>query len=159
MITAEKLQKVIHTLEQFTDEGVFTLELRSGSIRRDSSGQIFACLAGIYTLARCNGEWAELEYGEAEWHFRPEGEAYRWEEGADEMSHDLGFLYSKNYEYADYTHLERWARDNPELWGNKYGGEMFSESRAYGVDSVTLSDVLNHLRSVADRLAQREAVA
>ena len=186
MITAEKLQEAITTLEQFTDEDKYTLDMGRGSIHRDSSGRVFACLSGFYILAQCPGGWNEPKDGGAEQYCKPGGEEYSWTQGAEQLSHDLGFPYNENYEYADYTHLEKWASEDPELWGNHNGDLMFESATAYtdagplasddielrGSDDdgdrmfvsatarrgITLSDVLNHLRDVAERLARREYV-
>ena len=159
MTTARELRDVIATLEQFTDEAKYTLDMNDVGINKDPSGRVSTTLVGLYTLARCPGDWSEPQKDGNRWYCGPDGLEYSWAQGADEMSHDLGFPYSEYREDEDCTFLEQWARNNPELWGNEYGGNMFLGSRAYGVDSATVSDVLDHLRSVADRLAQREAVA
>jgi hypothetical protein len=55
----------------------------------------------------------------------------------------LGF----KYEYE----LEVWARKNPELWGNKYGDDMFCSRLAFTNDEdkkLTHRDIINHWKQV-----------
>ncbi len=54
--------------------------------------------------------------------------------------------------------LERWAENNPKLWGNKYGGDMFvfdiafiDDTKAYIDDlakQLTHRDIINHWKQV-----------
>lgn len=52
------------------------------------------------------------------------------------------------------SHLEQWAHENPEVWGNNYGSDMFYASSAFGLGfkNVTLKDISNHWYGVAKRL-------
>lgn len=55
--------------------------------------------------------------------------------------------------------LEEWADDNPELWGNEYGVDMFNSDgyRAFGFDEpgeCDLYDIAAHYRGVADRIEE-----
>ena len=69
-----------------------------------------------------------------------------WKEGADRMARDLGF-YNK-------TKLEKWAKENPKLWGNENGNSMFESNLAFGQlnDTLKLSEIISHWLKVADRI-------
>lgn len=66
-----------------------------------------------------------------------------YNDGADLMALDLGFKISPD--------LRCWAYCNPEIWGNRFGGGMFSNRQAWGF-SRTLKDVVEHLKDVQKRL-------
>ena len=86
--------------------------------------------------------------------------------GAEQMAKDLGF--------SNHAVLEDWARDNPDLWGNSYGGDMFKDEYAFIEDcddyedeyafiedcddyepvTVTLFSVIEHWRRVGNRVEQ-----
>ena len=82
-----------------------------------------ACHAGWYALATTEHEW-DGSYA----HFKDEkggwAPAITYGYGADRMAEAAG--YESRYK------LEEWAHENPEMWGNGYGGGMFSDSRAFG---------------------------
>jgi hypothetical protein len=47
--------------------------------------------------------------------------------------------------------LRRWAKDNPKLWGNKFGGGMFDLAEAFTDDSdkgLKHKDIINHWKQV-----------
>lgn len=76
------------------------------------------------------------------------GDRYKsFSEYAGEMANFLG-LECKFY-------LESWAVDNPEIWGNSDGTNMFYENKAFGISNyhnITLRDISNHWFKVAKRL-------
>lgn len=88
-----------------------------------------ACHAGWFAVAR-----------ELNW----ESSGYGFAHSARDMAKFLG-LDSK-------LSLENWANDNPKLWGNVSGVFMFVGENAFGKDGVTLLDISNHWREVADRI-------
>jgi hypothetical protein len=48
-------------------------------------------------------------------------------------------------------YLTDWARDNPKLWGNKFGQDMFSFWRAFTnsqFKKLTHRDIINHWKQV-----------
>ncbi len=62
---------------------------------------------------------------------------------ADTLAEFLGF--------GDMLDLRLWARDNPKLWGNKYGVFMFSDKRAFTNDKtkeIDHRDIINHWKQV-----------
>ena len=65
--------------------------------------------------------------------------------GANSLAVDLGF--------EDRQELEDWAHDNPEIWGNYFGHDIFVFTRAFGDDDdLTIHDIIDHWRNVADRI-------
>jgi hypothetical protein len=47
--------------------------------------------------------------------------------------------------------LERWAENNPKLWGNKFGRDMFNSWQAFTNDKnkwLTHRDIINHWKQV-----------
>ncbi|CAC9640019.1 hypothetical protein [uncultured Gammaproteobacteria bacterium] len=56
--------------------------------------------------------------------------------------------------------LEIWAQDNPELWGNKHGRDMFCGWRAFtddGDKQLTHRDIINHWKQVLKNI-EKEGV-
>jgi hypothetical protein len=54
-----------------------------------------------------------------------------YDDGADLLANDLGF--------ASHYALQNWAEENPKIWGNEGGDEMFGSASAYddaGFDGV-----------------------
>ena len=83
---------------------------------------------------------------------KEELEGKDWEYGTHLISNECGF--------EGRFKLKKWADNNPKLWGNKFGYDMFGENRAFGIkdeDDLKLSDIVAHLRGVSERCA--EAVA
>ena len=74
-------------------------------------------------------------------------EWYSFSEGADKFANILGFKHTRE--------LQEFLFDNPKLWGNAYGGELFGYNSAFGVhdiDSISLEDIVLHLRGFYDRV-------
>lgn len=73
------------------------------------------------------------------------GYMVHWDEGANAFARAVGFRH--------YEELEEWAALRPDLWGNPYGGDMFTRATAYGEtpqgDEVTIHTVMEHWRNVA----------
>jgi len=70
--------------------------------------------------------------------------------GAYLMANDLGVI--------DPDYLEAWAHANKEIWGNRHGGYMFSDRRAFGKSDKparTLVDIRNHWADVHNRARPR----
>lgn len=103
------------------------------------------CVAGWYVVAK------GTEDPETMRHIR--GNHVDYEYGAMLMAEDLGF--------RNEDELRAWAEDNPEIWGNKHGGSMFSRYDAYtGIFDIRVtceySDIITHWAKVADRLKAME---
>ncbi len=75
---------------------------------------------------------------------------YRYEVWSNALTVFLGFM--------DRRHLRDWAENNPKLWGNKFGGDMFvfeiafiDDTKAYIDDlakQLTHRDIINHWKQV-----------
>jgi hypothetical protein len=63
-------------------------------------------------------------------------------DGARRMAKDLGF--------HDELDMGDFAAANKDIWGNDYGGCMFSTAKAYGGAS-NLNEVIEHFKGVRDR--------
>jgi hypothetical protein len=65
---------------------------------------------------------------------------------ADALAEFLGFSEEKD--------LKCWAKDNPKLWGNIFGGNMFMDAVAFTDDTddkskkLTHRDIINHWKQV-----------
>lgn len=113
----------------------------------------------------CHGGWLALTFagfGEIYWQtvgyapekynqavYRNTFESVGFDHGSDRMARHLGF--------GDDDELVQWARDNPDLWGNTYGGHMFHPGmngrRAFNqVALFPLQVILDHWRDVALRI-------
>jgi len=78
-----------------------------------------------------------------------------YEGGSLKIATDLGF--------EDEHKLMNWADKNPEIWGNKDGGEMFSGSGAFGPEfeddeKLTLEIIGNYWIDVANALEFLEGI-
>lgn len=62
-----------------------------------------------------------------------------YDEGTELMASHLGIA-----DVAD------WANDNPEIWGNEHGYQVFSDIEAFN-DARTLGDIITYLEGVRDR--------
>ena len=101
----------------------------------------------------------------AGWYAVSQKDTERWEDsveigyllGAEWMAVDLGFLETV---YGNPVHyLEDWAADNPEIWGNDDGHDMFGLAWAYGdghnTRASSLRDIVEHWKRVRRRFAER----
>lgn len=71
--------------------------------------------------------------------------------GAKLMAHDLGF--------TDKEKLKEWADQNPKIWGNPYGIEMFCHRLAFvpmGAEITSLKQIYDHWKGVYDRVKAME---
>lgn len=77
---------------------------------------------------------------------------FHYQDGANKMAQDLGFKHMNE--------LQKWARDNEEIWGNNYGGIMFSSAEAFEYKerfkANCLEDIVQHWREVYERLLAKE---
>lgn len=79
---------------------------------------------------------------------------YNYEYWADALAIFFGYDWAKPVEYDCLT---TWANDNPEIWGNCYGGYMFNEGIAFGQSNnkFTHSVIIDHWSGVLDRLNKK----
>ena len=63
------------------------------------------------------------------------------------------FLFARDISMS-YADVRLWAYFNPDLWGNKNGGDMFGHRLAYIKEDrrLRLEDITAHWRGVADRI-------
>jgi hypothetical protein len=79
---------------------------------------------------------------------------YHYSIWADALAVFLGFSERKD--------LECWAKDNPKLWGNKYGDYMFMAAAAFTDDTgnlpkqLTHRDIINHWKQVLANIEKGE---
>lgn len=72
-------------------------------------------------------------------------------DGANLMAEHLGF--------EDSDELKGWADEHPELWGNKYGEDMFCDGSAFGGNDDTinrLDQIVDHWKEVKVRCLGHE---
>jgi hypothetical protein len=68
---------------------------------------------------------------------------YHYNIWVDTLTDFLGFSEEKD--------LECWAKDNPKIWGNKFGRDMFMTAVAFTDDTnkhLTHRDIINHWKQV-----------
>lgn len=77
---------------------------------------------------------------------------FHYQDGANKMAQDLGFKHM--------SELSEWAMQNPELWGNESGSNMFASKHAFLTDkefgATCLEDIIEHWRGVYQRLLVKE---
>ena len=99
------------------------------------------CLAGLISVVACDMPDLFNIHRKARWtdkfnEYEPTGWAYT-------LKVFLGCNFAK------------WARDNPEIWGYKYGMYMWHSKTAFGVEDhelLTHDMMIIHLRGVFNRL-------
>ena len=125
----------------------------------------YACFAGWYMMGRelARGSVEEVTFCEdgsddSYVRFRIDGmlRDLHYEGGVLRLATDLGF--------DEGSELTEWAAHNPDLWGNRHGGGMFSTPYAFDVDvdedaPFPVSTFVEHLRAVAERVRKWEARA
>ena len=142
IINIEGVKQIADTFatlaEQFPDEN--TVRMDAATIKRpagDSTGcGTFACHAGWYAFAQIEG----MDFP-GTWDPRPpylsgmeryvdaDGCTVNFGQGADWMAITAGFTRDGTMTPAEV--LERWADDNPDLWGNAHGWSMFTSPSAF----------------------------
>jgi hypothetical protein len=74
---------------------------------------------------------------------------------SEKMTELVGLPHPNAYLCGFSSGLGVWANNNPKLWGNKNGDEMFSTVMAFGKkdgDVITMQDIATHWYGVAERL-------
>ncbi len=66
--------------------------------------------------------------------------------GATLMAEHLGMEKAKD--------ICNWAENNPDIWGNNFGGALFSDCKAFGENGsfMYLESIINHWKGVKERL-------
>ena len=76
---------------------------------------------------------------------------YKYFVWADTLADFLGFEKMRD--------LEDWAKENPKIWGNDYGMNMFELTRAFTDDlpkQLTHRDLTNHWKQVLKNIEEEE---
>ena len=104
-----------------------------------------ACHAGWFELYDRSGNVADMGF-QANSMDTDDVDYFEFERGAEKISDFLGI--------EDPDQLEKWARENPDKWGNHNGDCIFSEDCAFGVgeETVTLEQIGQHWIEVGKRL-------
>ena len=106
----------------------------------------------------CHGGWGHVLFKQENISEHPNYAPF--EHGAAAIARFLGFS-DKCLGFDSYDNFAKWARLNPELWGNIAGGSMFHTDghRAFGYsfpDDCTLENIGQHYIAVGERLKTLE---
>ena len=87
------------------------------------------------------------------------GDIAGYHTGAEQIARDLGF--SDTPFRTPEENLIRWAEQNPRMWGNQYGCDMFQHPHAFSppgkrIKKVSIDQIIRHWHGVAERLEQNE---
>lgn len=85
------------------------------------------------------------------WYCIGKGLEDNWKGGMRAIAEDLGF--------DDEQVLKTWANQNPQIWGNEYGGSMFCDGVAFGKkhdNGFTLQTIINHWKGVKKRALKQK---
>lgn len=172
---AKRFRKAADTLERYNGEANRILRIRESYTyeREGHECGTVACVAGHYLLARRKDNFTAAKANDLSdlppWcsargvknlrvYVDADHERVFWGAGTYILADDLGF--------TDPGDMERWARENPDLWGAPVSSDMFMTQRAWGLkpelqsrpeEMMTLEHVIAHLRGVADRLEEANA--
>jgi len=138
--SSANVYKVIKTLESVLPliKRENHLNMFCGSVNGDYSCGTIHCHGGWYAIASKLHENKIVDY----------------ENGADQMAKDLGFV--------GYVDLLCWARENKKIWGNKFPQLMFSDEMAFyhktkrPLGAENLQHIIDHWREVAEKLKRLE---
>lgn len=144
--TKNQMQRVIDSFKTIEDaankKGAFDIEEdRVYTTQYDETtyecGTVH-CVAGWFAVANIKNKYIKEEIKEG---------YCNYEDGANLIAKRLGF--KSPYELA------KWAKENPEIWGNEYGTCMFSRESAYKDlegSNTPMTAIIQHLEGVRDRL-------
>ncbi len=142
----DKLKQFVSALDSLSDD-VKDMQVDMESTKEPTCGTP-GCHAGLISIvAKKLPELEEAHLKVFKIHFKTYKEIkqdlYVYTIWADALAEFLGF--------EDILHLTDWAVDNPKLWGNKYGENMFSSWQAFTNDKnkqLTHRDIINHWKQV-----------
>ena len=153
-IMAEKMDKaadVLHNAsKRYPDHRIamqsFLISQRK--VQDPEQCETVACMAGFYYLGKTTNPVFIKDKVQNTSYLSGDFSHYAgYEEGMTMFARDLGF--------NDKTELYTWAEEHPAIWGNRYGGNLFSVQNAYNVPAneyLTMEIVVAHLHNVAERL-------
>jgi len=112
-----------------------------------------ACHAGWFGVTQIKGAPKESRYRDGG--LQTVDESFGYAGAASKMARFLG--------KSDKLSLKNWAKNNPDLWGNDNGEQMFSDSVSRGnpflpgqpLRDIKLKDIAMHWFAVGDRIEQR----
>ena len=147
-----KLKQFVNALDALSDD-VKDWEVNMGSGRKpmcDTPG----CHAGLISIvAKDLPELQEIYENHIYFSEGCENERdYHYSLWADTLAEFLGFV--------DKRDLRAWAKDNPKLWGNKEGYNMFCSFFAFTYDlnkEITHIDIINHWKQVLKNIENEGA--
>ncbi len=140
-INKDKLKQLVNALDGLSDD-IKNMDVDMFAIKEpmcDTPG----CHAGLISIVA--KELPELqEIYENHIYFMSETEIfYKYYVWADTLADFLGFEKMRD--------LEDWAKENPKIWGNIFGGNMFKLTMAftdYLPKQLTHRDIINHWKQV-----------
>jgi hypothetical protein len=138
----DRLKEFVNALDALSDD-VKDMDVEMGSTSKPSCGTP-GCHAGLISivakdLPKLQDIYECLYF--LQWNIR--GSRYEYSIWADALAEFLGFSEEKD--------LECWAKDNPKIWGNKYGYDMFSARLAFTDDKskeITHRYIIEHWKQV-----------
>ncbi len=137
-----KLKQFVNALDTLSDD-VKDMGVAMMSASKPLCGTP-GCHAGlIYIVAEELPELQEIYERIFFSHWNLKYSHYEYTIWADALAEFLGFSEEKD--------LECWAKDNPKIWGNKYGYDMFSGRLAFTNDEDKIlkhRDIINHWKQV-----------
>lgn len=153
--TAAKIRSAMRKLARFDyPENILDLDL--DGVYSNKLGGLSSCVGGFYRLT-APGPYTMVDhrgFGEPRMAYHAVDTPVSPGLGMKAFAKDLGFR-----GYSPVALMLSWAEENPDLWGNEYGGEMLLRDRAYPFldeQPLTLGNLIQHWLGVADRLAARE---
>ena len=128
----EKLKELVEKMGDYLDEvGDFGINMERAYLRIPDKNK-------PYKSCGCHAGFISAVFGASK--------DTEWVEGTDLLGTFLGF--------RDSCELTKWAQENPEIWGNEKGNDMFYTGCAFGLDFKIFSAkrILNHWEGVLERL-------
>lgn len=146
--TKEAVIKIASVFEELASTETNKVQMSRVNIERTECGTV-ACHAGWYAFNHLSNKFKWHKYHELdEREFLSAIDRHiSWRDGSDLIAKDLGFTCMSD--------VEKWAEENPDIWGNENGKFLFSSNSAFGCSrnkKVTLVDIANHWKGVAERL-------
>jgi hypothetical protein len=146
MMNKDRLKELVNALDELSDD-IKDMGVDMGSTKEPSCGTP-GCHAGLISIVALDLPGLEEAHLIGfKMYFKAYKEIkqdlYLYALWADALAEFLGFSEEKD--------LECWAKDNPKIWGNKYGYDMFSGRLAFTNDEDKIlkhRDIINHWKQV-----------
>ncbi len=150
-----KLEEFVNALDTLSDD-VKDMGVYMKSISKPSDGTC-GCHAGLISIVA-------KELSELQAIYEPIYSKECKSRGQERENHYIFYIWSRalaiflgfKYEYEldmwdEKSPIETWAEENPKIWGNEYGGEMFSSQSAFNNDldkALAHRDIIEHWKQV-----------